>query len=305
MKRVFLHIGLPKTGTTTLQNFLFKFSEELKSEGILYSRNLGFRGKDRSLRTGHHSLAYDVLGIKGHGDGTYWSKLFEEINNSNSDTIIISAEAFWLCSEAEICKVAKYLENYSVKIIVYLRNPLSFLISLYKQRIKKGHYYQSFRKFIDEFYTGYGYTLTKWASAFGKENIKVCIYDKVKVNPGLEEDFLHLLSIDADRFPQYFLNKQKANVSPPDKSVLLMRRLNKIRKVYVSHRAGSKVLSWVRANVQKRTMAGRAILTLSQPFIGGRLYKNDDVDYLRKRVSEDKTFLEAFVPIEDQSYFNF
>jgi hypothetical protein len=305
MKRIYLHIGLPKTGTTAIQNFLFKFSEELKSEGILYSRNLGSRSHDSSLRSGHHSLAYDVLGTHGYSDGLCWNQLLEEVRSSTSDTAVISAETFWLCSDTEIRKVAKYLESYFVKVVVYLRNPLNFVVSLYKQRIKTGHSYQSFRDFIDEFYTSYGYTLTKWASVFGKENIKVCIYDKVKVNPGLEEDFLHLLSIDPGRFPEYFRNKQNVNVSPQDKSILLMRRLNKFGGACRPHTVGSKMSSWARANIRKMTIAGRAILTLCHPFISGKLYKDDDVDYLRKKVAVDKPLLSTFIPTEDQAYFNF
>jgi hypothetical protein len=303
MKQIFLHIGTPKTGTTALQNFLFKYSEKLSSQGILYSRNF-VRG-NKSLIHGHHSLAYDVLGTKGLGDGRCWNLLLEEIKSSKSDVVVISAEAFWLCTEKEIQKVAKYLEGYSVKVVVYLRNPFKFLISLYKQFVKKGRYNRSFHDFIDEYYTDYGYSLALWASVFGKENIKVCIYDKMEMNHGLEEDFLRLLSVDPNRFSEYFLNKQKVNVSPPDWAIILMRRLNRFRAVCQSYKLPTQVFNWTRANILRKTIPGRTILTFSRPFVNGKLYNNDDVDYLRKKVLNDKPLLNTFIPIEDQLYLNF
>ncbi|MBA2774812.1 MAG: hypothetical protein H0U36_12330, partial [Nocardioidaceae bacterium] len=36
MKRVFFHIGAPKTGTTYLQNVLFQNRPALKAAGVLY-----------------------------------------------------------------------------------------------------------------------------------------------------------------------------------------------------------------------------------------------------------------------------
>jgi hypothetical protein len=303
MKQILLHIGTPKTGTTALQNFLFKHSDKLNSQGILYSRNF-LRGNKSRIR-GHHSLAYDVLGKKGLGDGQCWNLLLEEIKSSKSDVVVISAEAFWLCTEKEIQKVAKYLESYSVKVVVYLRNPFKFLLSLYKQVVKKGRYNKSFRDFIDEYYTDYGHYLAMWASVFGKENIKVCIYDKIDVNHGLEEDFLCLLSVDPGQFGEYFLKKQKVNVSPPDWAIILMKRMNKFKETYQSYKLPTKIFNWMRANILRMTIPGRTILIISRPFVSGDLYNEDDVDYLRKKVAIDMPLLNTFISKDDQVYFNF
>jgi hypothetical protein len=35
-KTIYLHIGIPKTGTTAIQNFFFQKREDLKNYGLLY-----------------------------------------------------------------------------------------------------------------------------------------------------------------------------------------------------------------------------------------------------------------------------
>lgn len=56
-KKLILHIGRPKTGTSSIQHFLAANAEALAAEGAVYPR-AGRRAPDRrGLRAAHHALA--------------------------------------------------------------------------------------------------------------------------------------------------------------------------------------------------------------------------------------------------------
>ena len=48
-KTLYLHIGLPKTGTTSIQNYLFENREALMQRGVCYPKPLA--------SVGHHAEA--------------------------------------------------------------------------------------------------------------------------------------------------------------------------------------------------------------------------------------------------------
>jgi hypothetical protein len=82
--------------------------------------------------------------------------------------------------------------------------------------------------------------------------------------------------------------------------------LNLFKEKYQSNKLATRVINWIRANVQRMTVSGRVILSLSRPFVSGKLCTHEDVEYLRKKMAEqDKTIIDAFIPEDEQVYFNF
>ena len=77
-KRVFLHIGTHKTGTTAIQAFLMKNEQGLRQQGILFPVS-GRPERDASVGFGHHLLARSLTGGHGIEVGDVWPPVVAEI----------------------------------------------------------------------------------------------------------------------------------------------------------------------------------------------------------------------------------
>lgn len=127
---LYLHVGLPKTGTTTIQSLYQKNHAELAQRGILYP----FVGRHGP---GHVKIAQPYIRAKKR-------KNFEQPNArtplenaiSNRDNIIyelessptkinsvlISSEYFCECDEPQVDLFVEHYEHYfNIKVVVYLR----------------------------------------------------------------------------------------------------------------------------------------------------------------------------------------
>ena len=93
LERIYLHLGLHKTGTTYLQNAMDGLREQLKSEGLLFPKTgLGFSREAEPVRPsglpGHQGL----LGALRDNDTGVVQTLHDEIAQSGCPRMLISAE---------------------------------------------------------------------------------------------------------------------------------------------------------------------------------------------------------------------
>jgi hypothetical protein len=138
MKKLYIHCGLHKTGTTALQLFLRNNTERLRAAGIFYP----YTGCLDSIGSGHHNIAWqlsrDRRFDKGLGD---IEALVNEIGNFSSD-ILLSSEDF----ESSFDSAGSFepLVRYAIStqrelvLIIYVRNQVSYLESLYCEMLRHG-----------------------------------------------------------------------------------------------------------------------------------------------------------------------
>jgi hypothetical protein len=88
--RVFIHSGSYKTGSSSIQNFLYKNSNELKSNGVLFPET-GLMLDKPEVGQRYWHFVYD-FNQKELWDSTF-NKLIHEISASKCHTVILSAEA--------------------------------------------------------------------------------------------------------------------------------------------------------------------------------------------------------------------
>ncbi len=208
---IFIHIGTPKTGTTSLQT-AFKSCEQLLLENKVLYPNAMFFG-------GHHDLARNIKNAK---DSSIISGFFEGITSAyhqkEFNKVVISSEAFFsfakeekridksVLSEELLTNIRKLKQaipgDFDVKIVAYLRRQDLLMEAKYNQRIK---YNINFIYSIDEFrkrsLKGFGldydFVLGLWASEFGVENMIVRVYEKTQLPEGTVVDFLrNILKIE-------------------------------------------------------------------------------------------------------------
>jgi len=142
MKLIF-HVGLPKTGSSYLQSFLFQKASILKTKGIYFPipSNLD---KDSISKAGNCKELCRLMSLKQYNNIIkYLDKLYTEAEENNCDVILLSQEEFYSqipkLDNNNIFKnwlLKRNIEN--IDVIIVIRDLYDFLISLYKQRCRTG-----------------------------------------------------------------------------------------------------------------------------------------------------------------------
>lgn len=209
MATVYLHIGAPKTATSTLQAVLASNHKKLLSQGILYPR-------DCCHGDAHHVLVCDLIAKHTgntlpdlwYGDfprGQAWQALVAEIDSHGAavDTVILSSELFFGQVgklELMLADVKAHLAGHEIKILTYLRRQDQLYSSFYNQDVKGArqwpHSAYEFYETHQIFQRSYYQMLQTWASAFGTENILVRPYEPQQWEQGsIVSDFCHSLAV--------------------------------------------------------------------------------------------------------------
>ena len=191
-RRIFVHIGRNKTGTTAVQNAFRAGREPLKRNGFHYPMG----------RPGHHYLALHLLGTdrsgppRGRAPAELAGLLAERIAASERD-VVLSSEVL---QRVEPAALAAWLGK-EATVVVYIREQVDYLASCYQQGIKMGIPRGDFASYLaipstvaDGYYLPF---LRAWEDVFGRDNLVVRVYDRERLVEGdIVADFLSVLGVD-------------------------------------------------------------------------------------------------------------
>lgn len=207
MSTLYLHIGPPKTGTTSIQNFLWDNRGVLETHGICFP-DLGYRYPDIDFRRNGHFLVRNKP-----SEGQEVSHFEEGLGKIEElarqyDSIILSDEGLWKDGYRKKrfwTRLAKGLKEkqLDLRIIVYLRRQDLWVQSFWAQKIKVGKTalgFQEYLRFIRESgypldYCAYMDLLSGW---FGKEALIIRIMEKEQFRGAehtLLSDFLDIFGL--------------------------------------------------------------------------------------------------------------
>ncbi|MGE3297461.1 MAG: hypothetical protein AB7I68_08895, partial [Porticoccaceae bacterium] len=160
-KRVILHIGFHKTGSSALQVFLATNAERLAAAGIGYP----YPDPEHIVATGGCSgNAVQVLYRGGFMDGfnqclevpakrlseAYFDALAKVIEAVPQHTALVSGEILGLASHKHMTYFVGNLRlNHDVKIVCFVRDPFDFVFSVWRQRFKDSSDIPTFAAFLD------------------------------------------------------------------------------------------------------------------------------------------------------------
>lgn len=140
-RRVFLHAGLPKTGTTFLQTRMWHNRSRLRRQGFLYPG---------SIRMDHYRAWQDVqLGPRSGSDRATgaWSRLRDEIDAWDGDALV-SHEFFSMATPAQAARVVEDLRPAHVEVVLTVRAYALQLPAVWQEALKMGSR-RSFGQFMD------------------------------------------------------------------------------------------------------------------------------------------------------------
>lgn len=148
MKKLFLHIGHYKTGSSAIQDYLSAHTDALGACNYLYPKSV--RPKAGHTNHGHLSLslgrAYGFNPPPWYREDVAADDAFQaltaEIEKSAQQNVIVSSEEFVQLAlvrdpETAIADLKQRLSDYDVYIILYIREPFSLLKSWFNE-VNKG-----------------------------------------------------------------------------------------------------------------------------------------------------------------------
>ena len=138
IENLYLHVGLPKTATSSLQASLWQHRTALLKKGHLYPESCLFHDKS------HHPLFFHMEGISAwsgsseSSQSTPTENLRDEVLNMNPKSVIISSEiAISINPARTLIQLADIISGFrEVTILIAFRNVYAFAFSSYLQRIK-------------------------------------------------------------------------------------------------------------------------------------------------------------------------
>ena len=180
--RYILHIGTNKTGTSSLQRALFDNRGVLREHGVAYPTI----GVDMA---GHHNLSRALRGAPTEhlGMPENWMEDFKA-ECAGCETCVVSSEHFH--TQADPAVVATLFPTTDTTVVLYVREPVAYMISWYQQAIQARNTAVDLSEFIQIFRTGYIDILNRWEAVFGVGNVVPRLYDRAALHEGdIVQDF--------------------------------------------------------------------------------------------------------------------
>lgn len=182
MKRVILHIGYHKTGSSALQAFLAQNAHHLEAGGVHYP----YPDPTRVVEIGTCSgnviqmlfrggfLPPDRKGSPaGYINDGFFAEMRRVVDQSPLDTVLFSGEVLGKLSQTQIAALAQALAGHRVEILAFVRDPFDFAWSGWKQVSKHSNRKRDFMTFLrrmsgedGQSTMSMGYSFRNYAAAF-------------------------------------------------------------------------------------------------------------------------------------------
>ena len=243
----YIHIGVHKTGTKSIQHALSENRETLLAHGIN-----SFPGHPNHGPTLISLLSQypheETRNLRKHVDtpekaASFNASIAHEITRAlarnRSPKMVISGEGLSGLAETEMHRLKQLLGRYAAayRIIVYVRDPYEYSNSAYLQRLKAGSVLGDHDRNIP--LPNYQRKLERFIRAFGRENIDIRVFNPKRfVGGDLVPDFLSAIGESPELAKS--LDVVRANESMSHEAALILSETNKVIPSFVDGR-GSRV----------------------------------------------------------------
>ncbi len=270
-KKLFVHIGMPKAGSTALQEFLYMNREVLEDMGLLYPdpRQLEQFSRKPQMMKGHHIVPMYLTGFfwahfpkkNGITSDQIFTFIRNQISASPAQKVLLSSEACWfMLNRPDVVKeFVNAFSDFDLKIIAYLRRQDDHIQSGYNECIKSSFYTMNVDEFIEDRFLDpsnkYYSHLMLWVNTIGYNNITVRIYEKrCLINGSIFDDLLAQCGIELNK--ELKLPKKDANPRLSLDALIFQRIVNIIcADKAVKQEFSSLLLAYSESNDRETTRA--------------------------------------------------
>ncbi|MDH3707707.1 MAG: hypothetical protein OES57_16695 [Acidimicrobiia bacterium] len=160
--RLILHIGMPKTGTSTLQGALIANRDVLARAGAVYPeplwgklshnyltslvqpmedmpREFASGGEDfEASRARGDQFTFDAIRARGE---EFWRHVRRQATDSGADVVIVSSEYCYGLADHKIESLRSMLAELTddIEVVCYVRHPAEYYVSLTQQMVRASH----------------------------------------------------------------------------------------------------------------------------------------------------------------------
>lgn len=207
--KAIVHIGTEKTGTTSIQKYLFQNRKKLRKAGFHFLQSAGSTNNralpayfvaESRFDDFYRDEGITTIEAKAEFRNQFLQKFEHEIGTlpKNIHTVVISSEHFHsrLRTPEEVDKVHEFLTSYfdDIRIVCYLRDQLSTCSSYYSTGLKSGNpatFAEFFQRCNSEnYYFNYYEVLSNWERRFGFGSLDVSLFSRKSfLNNSLLDDF--------------------------------------------------------------------------------------------------------------------
>jgi len=193
---LYLHIGVHRTATTSIQRFLRGNTQALALRGVLNPGGL----------SRHHVLAGRIL--SGQADAVA-AELTAEARAAGAAAgcpvraIVLSDED--ICTRTDIARLARLSAHFEVRVIFVIRRQDLWLESWYRQNVKwqwnPDLAHLTFAEFLARrrrfFWIDYDATVTRLERLFGADAVRVMVFEKDAMPEGPVAAFARAIGLDS------------------------------------------------------------------------------------------------------------
>lgn len=210
MKQLILHIGMHKTGTTSIQWYLNRHARKLKGYGTYVPQ----AGCPSSRSSGHHNIPWLLLGdARANPEWGSLDDLLAEIDRANPLQAVVSSEEFEFLADrpAELARLENRIvgAGWSPVYLLFLRSPGAYAVSVFHELVKQNAPV-TFAEFLEKvladgtftspgnlvLHLDYDLFVSKWRAATAGA-LRIISYDAGVAGRGVIPTFMGALDVPA------------------------------------------------------------------------------------------------------------
>lgn len=305
-KKIYLHIGSPKTGTSNLQYFLGENQTQLLNFGFEYAPLIN--GEYVSKSEQRHNFVYMGNGanlaltmldedhpnvVLGDTADFIWQEVTNYLTNTRLEKIIISSEWFFYATNDGLKRFKALADTlgFSIDVFVWLRSQWSLFYSSFAQIIKVNpREYDSIEGYLAHFLSDeseghYLTSLENFSAIFSKQALSVRVYDRsTLLNGDICQEFLSLIGIDrlsGFDFPQHSIN--------PTPSIEALNFLHTAKAAEPSAYFGG-IFSTISANVLQDVTLSKSVISKAIAKKIHTYFESENLEIARRYLQGDQEF---------------
>ena len=225
-KKLILHIGSWKTGTTSIQSYLSGKYQQLKADKVLYPMT-SRRRADGGVDTAHHRLRMLLDGADGAMTlqvAGVLDRMAVELKQAQCETLLLSSETFMDFRRPETLR--RYIEADEVQIVAVFRNQAEFISSMYYTEVCHRKVIDLPMDYLDGFngnLLDYASCLVPWRRAWPEAQFSVSLFERG--TPARDFPAAHMMAQIGLNWPVVAEDNHVEHKSLPAQATLFLRQL--------------------------------------------------------------------------------